>query len=569
MDNDETDMREIALAEHDIAPIKTGFSWNAFAGALAAIVWLAAAIGAPISYYGLEAIAQMNPAMQAAMLAIAFGPAILFWLSASAVGEAAKARKLALALTDFAQEAARRPAPAPVENTIDIAHRLTIRTEIEALNDAVGAALNRLVELEGAAQRNATLFSQALAETRESADSMVEDFRREREGFAALNAELREDSETFARSVGRQVRLMREASKLTKAEVTAAEEVFETHLAAFSNAANSMAVRTADFQDAAAEAHAAARTLDDTMGGVLDSLSEATKLTDAARRSAEDATAAATATANAVRDTTQRAIVEAKRAAQSIRAETEAMQEAAEATFLRLKDAADAARSASEDAQAAAARHAASIEKRLAALAATAAHRRETAAPVERKIERPVERKAEREIERVANDPFETSDTLAQQAAIITQRTERKPRFGALKGFASWSNFSPAVEASNDDVDAFALADFGDAVADPDAALKRDAVEIVTRAGVELGDTFDAVALETIAQRSRQGAAARRRAVADAAPVAVSRISRYLKRNVAARRSAEAFRARPDLAKAERKGSDLVRAYLLVDAAIN
>lgn len=566
MENDETEMREIALAEHDLPPIKTGFSWNAFAGALAALVWLTAAIGAPLSYYGVEAIASMNPAMQAGILAIAFGPAILFWLSASAVGEAVKARKLALALTELAHEAARRPASAPVESTADVAHRLTIRTEIEALNDAVGAALNRLVELENAASRNATLFSQALAETRDSADSMVEDLRREREGFAALNAELREDAEALTRSVGRQVRLMREASKLTKAEVTAAETMFENQLAAFSDAANTMAVRTADFQDAASDANAAARTLDDTMGGVLDSLSEATKLTDAARRSAEDATAAAAATANAVRDTTQRAIVEAKRAAQSIRAETAAMQEAAEITFARLKDAADAARNASEDAQAAADRHAASIEKRLASLAATAAHRREAPVVERQPAPRPVERR-ERDIERVANDPFAKSDTLAAHAETLVRSPERKPRFAGLKGFAAWTNFSPTDEASNDDVDAFALADFGDA--DPDAALKRDAVEIVTRAGVELGDTFDAMSLETIAQRSRLGAAARRRAVADAAPVAVSRISRYLKRNIAARRSAEAFRARPDLAKTERKGSDLVRAYLLVDAAIS
>ena len=56
----------------------------------------------------------------------------------------------------------------------------------------------------------------------------------------------------------------------------------------------------------------------------------------------------------------------------------------------------------------------------------------------------------------------------------------------------------------------------------------------------------------------------------DAAPGAVTRLSRHLKRSTDAHLTAQAFRARPDLAKSERKGegSELVRAYLLIDAAL-
>jgi len=58
--------------------------------------------------------------------------------------------------------------------------------------------------------------------------------------------------------------------------------------------------------------------------------------------------------------------------------------------------------------------------------------------------------------------------------------------------------------------------------------------------------------------------------VIDAAPGAVTRIVRHMKRNVDAHDTAIAFRSRPDLAKSENKdqGSDLVRAYLLIDAAL-
>jgi hypothetical protein len=58
--------------------------------------------------------------------------------------------------------------------------------------------------------------------------------------------------------------------------------------------------------------------------------------------------------------------------------------------------------------------------------------------------------------------------------------------------------------------------------------------------------------------------------VIDAAPGAVTRISRHLKRNSDAQSVAAQFRSRPDLAKSEKKGegSELVRAYLLIDAAL-
>jgi len=100
--------------------------------------------------------------------------------------------------------------------------------------------------------------------------------------------------------------------------------------------------------------------------------------------------------------------------------------------------------------------------------------------------------------------------------------------------------------------------------------LKTGAVDLVTDAGVDLNDVLQAADLERIARCSREGATSRRRAVVDAAPGAVTRLARHLKRNTTAHMTATAFRARPDLAKSERKGegSELVRAYLLIDAAL-
>ncbi len=129
--------------------IKTGFSWAGFAGGLMAFVWIGGAIGGPLTYFGVEAVMAMDPAMQAGLIALAFGPALLFWVAASAAGEALKARTLAAELTRLA-----RATSLPIEAGEAQAQRLTntVKNEIDQLNDAVSSALDRLAELEAAAQ---------------------------------------------------------------------------------------------------------------------------------------------------------------------------------------------------------------------------------------------------------------------------------------------------------------------------------------------------------------------------------------------------------------------------------
>jgi hypothetical protein len=145
----------------------------------------------------------------------------------------------------------------------------------------------------------------------------------------------------------------------------------------------------------------------------------------------------------------------------------------------------------------------------------------------------------------------------------------------AFKGFGSWGNLMPQRDEPTPtpaNEDRYDLADFAPSKprANPDDELKSGAIDVVTNAGVDLDDVLDAGDLERIARCSREGATSRSRAVVDAAPGAVTRLSRHLKRNSDAQMTAQAFRARPDLAKSERKGegSELVRAYLLIDAAL-
>jgi hypothetical protein len=346
-----------------------------------------------------------------------------------------------------------------------------------------------------------------------------------------------------------------------------------------------MGDRTAAFHHAADSASAATASLNGAMTEMLDGLAQATRLTETAKKSTAEAVLAANETASAVRETTRTAVQEAKRAAQLIRAETVALQDAAAETLAKLQDAANAARLASEESQAAADYHAASIEKRLGALASTAGVKKAAAPTPVVAAQRPAARVVERKPEPVMVEEEMTSLHAAASAAVArggsrtaarVEVAETQPK-RVFKGFGSWGNFMPQREEAPAPVaanESYELADFGSRTQpepkNPDAELKSGAIDLVTNAGVDLDDVLSAADLERIARCSRDGATARRRAVVDAAPGAVTRISRHVRRNADAQDLATAFRARPDLAKSEKKseGSELVRAYLLIDAAL-
>jgi hypothetical protein len=581
LDDADEALESDADEDHDFAEpdasikVRTGFSWVGFLGGLSALMWVAGAVGGVLSYFGANALATLDLPLQAGLVALTLGPALLFWITASAAGEALKARRLAVALTEMAREA-RGPFDAGESHAQRLSH--TVKAEIESLNEAIAGALDRLAELQAAAHDNAALFGDAVAASRENTAAMADALSHERHALADINNDLRGQTDTIAHSIGRQVRLMREASKLVKHEITDAEDALENHLAAFTATATVMGERTAAFHQAADEAAAATSSMNGAMAGMLDSLSEATRMTDTARKSSEQAVMAANDTAGALRDTTRHAVHEAKRVAEFIRGETGAMQKAANDVLATLRDAAAAARDASAESQSAADRHSAKIEQRLSALASTAnAGRKAAPAP------RVIERHAERQLEPAVAEANVEVTSLRAAAGAAMARGNTQPRLArstpraaaksAFSGFSPFSAFLPrsrdieTPKAANEDFD---LVDFDRAPRNSDATLKSDAIDLVSDAGVDLGAVLRPADLERIAQSSRNGASARRRAVLDAAPTAVGRIARLVRRDDKAQSIASDFRARPELAKSEQKGeaSNLVRAYLLIDAAL-
>lgn len=568
--DDAQDIEDIGGVQNPVAPLRpeapqgavtAGSSLVGFIGAGVALIWLGGVGGGALAYFGADALAAMQPQLQAGLVALIGAPALLFWLTATAAGESVKARRLALELARMA-----KASRAPFELREGEAHRLShvVKDEIGSLNEAVDGALARLSQLETATHRNAAMFGEAVDSSRENIQAMSAALAHERSALNELNGDLKTQTETVATSIGRQVRLLREASKLVKGEIVEAEDALEAHLAGFAAAASAMNDNTLAFKHAADHASTATTSLNGSMTRMLDSLVEATRLSESARKSSEQAVQAASETAGALRDTTREAVLEAQRAAELVRSETQSLQAAANDTLSTLQEAANAARVASDESQAAAQRHAHAIEKRLAALASVSG--KPAARPVVQRTENATPRAPANTNREAPKDIYAAASfAMARAKPAKDAKPAAKARMQS-KWSLAWTDKLP--RAANAERPAPAMPTTNAEA--PDESLRARAIDLVLDCGVDLDRALQASDLSRIAQSSRDGAAARRRAVLAAAPGAVGRITRHIKRSDAAQEIATQFRARPDLAKSSKKqeASELVRAYLLIDAAL-
>lgn len=548
-----------AEAQETVQREKSGSSAGAgFWGGAWALAWVGAAVGAPVAFIGADAIQNQHPAVLAAIAAVAIAPALLILYAANAAREARRTHEQTRRLVALAEQAL-----SPTDEAESRARTLgrTVRAEIGALQSVVEVALDRFAELEAAASRNAMVFDEAVSSARDGAGTLTETLRNERAAFEGLTSEMRAQTEMMGENVSRQVRLMRETSRIVRQEFASADETLQNHFTSFASSAALMAERTQAIDVAAAATQAATQRLDSTVLTALEALSQATALTDTARQSADAATQAANATAGAIRDTTRRAVSDARRVAQMIRNETQAMEESAVSTLSKLKEAADEARQASNEAQAAADRHADAIQRRLTA---NAAHFAQVSAQKPVVAETQVAETVSEERMRVGERG--SRSTFAQSAPIT--KSFAAPVDAPSSRFTNDWKAAPAASVANDTGSYGAGERFGLAAARPTPKTPAEnALSVLVEAGVNATSLFSTPDLDFIANRARQGGSARRQAVSAAAPEAVASLQNLFDRSDLARAHAATFRAKPDLA-TQAGGKSLLVAYLLIDAAL-
>jgi hypothetical protein len=523
---------------------------------LLALLWLGGAGAFIYGYIGLDAVLALQPAIQAALGVISILPAFLILFAGMAAREGARARAESHRLSAAAEKLL---SPAPAAEAAARRLGVSVRGEIAALERAIDQALKKAKEVEALIARQTQSMDGAVNAAQFGAEQMLAGMERERGALLQIADDLNNQAGLIGDSISRHTKLIGEAARLAESEIRAADEVLDARLSSFGAAAALISDRTGALTKAAQASSESALRLESVLGDALQALTKATSLTDAARQSAEAATFAANNTAGAVRETTVRAVEDAKRAADLIRSEAAAVEREAGSALERLKEAAEAARAAAQNARTASVAAAAAPEAARARPAPTA--------PPEPRLETP---NNDRVGERLAgipprpivtvsprppNDPGAQHWTWREVLAAIEDEPGRKAEPPRRASPAKSTEPPPTAEPRV-------------------ARHPLPVVNVIESAGLRLDEVFNLAALDKVAQRARNGTQARRRAVRDAAPEAVRRLSGYLDRDRESRSASNEFLRSEGVRIAELLGrgrasmsADATRAFLLIDAA--
>jgi hypothetical protein len=540
------------------------------------VLWIAGSIAAAMALIGTERLMAATPVELGAVVAAVLLPAMMAWFSGLAARDSARARSEARRLADAADRLLN-----PERSAEDAARQLalTVRGEINTLDHALEQTLARLQDVQGEIARQAAAVENMSDQAKAGANQMISGMERERDELLRISRDLSGQAQTIGDSISRHTDAISQAARQAEAEVRAADQALDHRLTSFGAAAALITDRTQSLSSAAQSSADSALRLETALSNALDVLAKATNLTDAARQSAEAASLAANSTAGAVRDTTVRAIDDAKRAADLIRGEAVNVEREAAIALERLRDAAEAARAAAIGARAAVEDDGGEAQQQ----------RKRPRAPQLRDAPPPASPTPGYDRSwRDEEDPLDSAPTPRQrrepeppQEEMFGERSAAQQQRGDWTWRDLLSNVDdgdggqrqpspPRREAAQDPV-----AHLRRQISDPRAmAQVLPIVEVIEQSGLRLDEVFSPSGLERIAQRSRSGTQARRRAVRDAAPEAARRLGDFLARDTNANHEAMQFLRHEGGRIAELIGrgraamnAEATRAFLLIDAA--
>jgi len=538
-----------------------------FALALAvAALWIVGSIAAAVALLGFDKIMHLGAAQMSAVAGAIFLPSLMAIFSGMAVRDGARARYEAQRLADAADRLLN-----PEQSAEEAGRKLamTVRGEINQLDRALEATLARLQEVEGQIVRQAQAVDSMGVQAKAGANEMITGMERERAELMKISRDLTSQAQTIGDSISRHTSSISEAARQAEAEVRAADQALDHRLTSFGAAAALINDRTHGLSNAAQASADSALKLETALSSALDILAKATHLTDAARQSADAASVAANSTAGAVRDSTVRAIDDAKRAADIIRSEAASVERDAAIALERLQDAAEAARAA-----AIGAREAAEANPIAAQIPARPRVRGRDIDP-EPQYDRSW---------RDEQDPLDAAPPSRMRREVPRDESMFGERDGEPPEDWTWRDLLSNVDqgASQQRI----RRQRTEPMPDPAGHLRRQTpeprqaqvlpiVEVIEQSGLVFDEVFSPSSLERIAQRSRSGSQARRRAVRDAAAEAARRLGDYLARDPHANQEAMHFLRSEGARVAEllgrgraAMGAEATRAFLILDAAL-
>ncbi|MGZ8363744.1 MAG: polar localization protein TipN, partial [Caulobacteraceae bacterium] len=206
--------------------------------AVASILWAALAVFA-YGYQGTVDLASMQTAVFAIM---ALAPIGFIWIFAYGVRQAARLAAEVVRAREISETMLMPAARAASETGSAVE---AIRAEIEAATAAAAHAREEMLALREVMAEETRKLSEAAAESARTASQLGVNLGREREGLIDLSGRLDTQAVAVTEAVGRQARMVSDASDLAQAQIVEAEAA--------------LAARAADLAAAAGEASDAAR----------------------------------------------------------------------------------------------------------------------------------------------------------------------------------------------------------------------------------------------------------------------------------------------------------------------
>jgi len=327
-------VRQEASENFELA--QNGGSWMVVAGFVAASMWIGAAGGVILGFYGVPALLALNPFILAGGAMGIMVPALILAM-AGYMGRTNRRASAANALV--MQAATRLMAPAREAGTEGITFAEQMKQAAAEIDRAMAHALTAMKAMSGEIGDERMRLESVAYASADNARDLTERLATERTALEGLARDLRSQLQQMNDAIPRQAEAMVAAARHATAEIAQADEALDNQLEAMRTASEALATRLVDLDNLAREAGARTETLAFAISRIEEKLDQSRRTVDTAVRAGEIAAAAAMTTGDALKDAVASAIEGARQANNEINQSTRAAAEEAAQALARLRQA--------------------------------------------------------------------------------------------------------------------------------------------------------------------------------------------------------------------------------------
>ena len=315
---------------------QNGGSWMVVGGFVAASMWIGAAAGVTLGFYGVPALMALNPFVLAGGAMGIAVPALLL-VMAGYMGRTNRRASAANALVMSA--ATRLMAPAREAGTEGITFAEQMKQAAAEIDHAMAHALTAMKAMSGEIGDERMRLESVAYASADNARDLTERLSAERQALEGLARDLRSQLNQMNDAIPRQAEAMVAAARAATTEISQADELLDNQLEAMRSASEALAARLVDLDNLAREAGARTETLTFAISRIEEKLDQSRRTVDTAVRAGEIAAAAAMTTGDALKDAVSSAIEGARQANNEINQSTRAAAEEAAHALARLRQA--------------------------------------------------------------------------------------------------------------------------------------------------------------------------------------------------------------------------------------